>query len=146
MNLVSIIIPYYKKKKYIKKTIKSIINQTYQNLEIIIIYDDPNTNDLDFIKYLKNLDSRIKLIINVKNIGAGLSRNKGIQIAKGKFIAFSSVEKVKFRHSVLPGEKITIHVEIEKIRLPFYKFKGVARVQNKVCSTLIFSAAEMSNK
>ena len=64
MNLVSIIIPYYKKKKYIKKTINSIINQTYQNLEIIIIYDDPNTNDLDFIKYLKNLDSRIKLIIN----------------------------------------------------------------------------------
>ena len=88
MNLVSIIIPYYKKKKYIKKTIKSIINQTYQNLEIIIIYDDPNTNDLDFIKYLKNLDSRIKLIINVKNIGAGLSRNKGIQIAKGKYISF----------------------------------------------------------
>ena len=59
---------------------------------------------------------------------------------------FSSVEKVKFRHSVLPGEKITIHVEIEKIRLPFYKFKGLVRVQNKVCSTLIFSAAEMSNK
>ena len=67
-------------------------------------------------------------------------------LTEGKFIAFSSVEKVKFHHSVLPGDKITIHVEIEKIRLPFYKFKGVAKVQNKVCSTLIFTAAEMYNK
>jgi len=63
-----------------------------------------------------------------------------------KFIAFSSVEKAKFRRSVLPGEKITIQVEIEKIRLPFYKFKGIAKVNNKVCTTLNFSAAEMSVK
>jgi len=63
-----------------------------------------------------------------------------------KFIAFSSVEKAKFRRSVLPGEKITIQVEIEKIRLPFYKFKGIAKVNNKVCATLNFSAAEMSVK
>jgi len=67
-------------------------------------------------------------------------------LTDGKFIAFSSVEKAKFRRSVLPGEKITIQVEIEKIRLPFYKFKGIAKVNNKVCATLNFSAAEMSVK
>ena len=87
----------------------------------------------------------VLIIESVAQAGALLvSLTRGL--TEGKFIAFSSVEKVKFRHSVLPREKITIHVEIEKIRLPFYKFKGVARVQNKVCSTLIFSAAEMSNK
>ena len=64
MNYVSVIIPYYKKRNYIKKTINSIINQTYKKLEIIIIYDDENHSDLQFIKKLKSQDKRIKLIIN----------------------------------------------------------------------------------
>ena len=50
--LVSIVITYYKKKKYIAKTLKSIFDQTYKNLEIIFIYDDPNNVDLKFIRKL----------------------------------------------------------------------------------------------
>ena len=88
MDLVTVIIPYYKKKKYIAKTIESAIAQSYKNIEIIIIYDNGSDTDLDYIKKLKALDLRIKLIINKKNIGAGKSRNKGIQIAKGKYISF----------------------------------------------------------
>ena len=49
MDLVSVIIPYYKKKNYIINSVKSVLNQTYENLEIIIIYDDENQNDLEFI-------------------------------------------------------------------------------------------------
>ena len=88
MDLVTVIIPYYKKKQYIAKTIKSVITQSYKNIEIIIIYDNDTDRDLNYIKKLKILDSRIKLIVNKKNIGAGKSRNKGIQIAKGKYISF----------------------------------------------------------
>jgi len=88
MDLVTVIIPYYKKKKYIKKTIKSVIDQSYKNIEIIIIYDNETDAELNYIKKLKILDSRIKLIVNNKNIGAGKSRNRGIQIAKGKYISF----------------------------------------------------------
>lgn len=88
MITVSVIIPYYKKKKYIKKTIKSVLSQTFKNFEIIIIYDDNNKNDLDFIKNLKKLDKRIKLIINRKNIGAGYSRNKGIKFSNAEYICF----------------------------------------------------------
>ena len=128
MNLVSIIIPYYKKKKYIKKTINSIINQTYQNLEIIIIYDDPNTNDLDFIKYLKNLDSRIKLIINVKNIGAGLSRNKGIQIAKGKFIAFLDADDLWKRNKI---ETQLNYMKKNKLKISHTSYKIIDK-KNKI--------------
>ena len=50
MNKISIIIPYHKKIKYIKKTIKSVLNQTYHNKEIIIIYDDVDYSDLKKIK------------------------------------------------------------------------------------------------
>ena len=88
MDLVSVIIPYYKKKNFIKEAILSVINQTYQNLEIFIIYDDESLDDLDFIKEIKNLDKRINLIINTKKLGVGLSRNLAIKSAKGTYIAF----------------------------------------------------------
>ena len=88
MICVSVIVPYFRKKNFIKKTINSIKCQTYKNLEIIIIYDDENHADLDLIKKIKNSDKRIKLIINNKSIGAGPSRNVGIKKAKAKYIAF----------------------------------------------------------
>ena len=47
MNKVSIIIPYFKKKNYINFTLSSVLAQTYKNIEVLIIYDDPNKKDLD---------------------------------------------------------------------------------------------------
>ena len=94
MKLVSVIIPYFKKKKYIGDTIKSILNQTYNNFEIIIIYDDPEKKDLDYIEKLSYSDSRIKLIINEKNLGAGISRNIGIGQSKGTFLAFIDADDI----------------------------------------------------
>lgn len=88
MKLVSIIIPYYRKKKYIKQTLQSIISQNYKHFEIIIIYDDTRIDDLPFLKTLQKKDKRIKLFINNKNLGAGMSRNKGIRLSKGAYIAF----------------------------------------------------------
>ena len=52
MNLVSVIIPYYRKKHYISKSLESVINQTYNKLEIIIIYDDEKKDDLNYVKEL----------------------------------------------------------------------------------------------
>ena len=88
MDLVSVITPYYKKKKFIKESILSVLNQTYQNLEIFIIYDDESLDDLSYIKEIKSLDKRINLIINSKKLGVGLSRNLAIQSTNGTFIAF----------------------------------------------------------
>ena len=53
MDLVSVIIPYYKKKSSILNSVNSVLNQTYTNFEIIIIYDDEDKSDLDFICELK---------------------------------------------------------------------------------------------
>ena len=88
MNLVSVIIPYFKKKKYIADSLQSVLNQTHNNLEIIIIYDDPEKEDLDYLTSLISVDERIKLIVNNTNLGAGKSRNIGIDKSQGSFIAF----------------------------------------------------------
>ena len=55
MDLVSVIIPYYQKRKFISETINSALNQSYKNLEILIIYDDEDCSDLDFIKESLNV-------------------------------------------------------------------------------------------
>ena len=88
MDLVSIIIPYYKKREFITDTLKSALKQTYKNFEIIIIYDDSDKGDLKFIKKLANTDKRIVLMVNKRSLGAGLSRNKAIKKSKGRYISF----------------------------------------------------------
>jgi len=94
MKLVSVIIPYFKKKKYIADTLNSVLNQTYNNLEVIIIYDDPEKADLNYIKKLVALDQRVKLTINDKNVGAGRSRNLGIEQSKGTLLAFIDADDI----------------------------------------------------
>ncbi len=88
MALVSIILPYYKKSEYVKSTINSILDQTYQNFEIILIDDELSEESKKVLNDLKDLDKRITVIENSKNLGAGYSRNEGIKVSKGDFLAF----------------------------------------------------------
>ena len=80
MDLVSIIIPYYRKKSFFKDAINSVKSQTYRNLEIIVVFDDNNPDEYEFIKKNCINDKRIKIIKNNKNKGAPYSRNLGIKI------------------------------------------------------------------
>jgi glycosyltransferase involved in cell wall biosynthesis len=86
-DLISIVIPVYNTAKYLPRCIESIINQTYKNLEIIIV-DDSSTDDSGKIadEYSKK-DSRI-IIIHQENRGISIARNKAIEVATGDFIGF----------------------------------------------------------
>ena len=86
MSLISIIMPYYKKESYVEDSIKSILNQSYTNFEIILVNDEIEKKN--FVDALSNLDQRIRVIHNEKNLGAGISRNMGIKLTKGEYIAF----------------------------------------------------------
>jgi len=88
MPLVSVIIPYFKKKEYIEKTLESVLNQTFKDFEIIIIYDDDDLQEYNFLVNISNGIEKIKIIKNSKNLGAGVSRNIGIKNSSGKFFAF----------------------------------------------------------
>jgi teichuronic acid biosynthesis glycosyltransferase TuaG len=88
MNRVSVIIPFFNKKIFFLRCINSVLSQTYKKFEIIIINDEITSSSFEFLKKIKKKDDRIKVFNNFKNLGAGLSRNVGIKLAKGKYIAF----------------------------------------------------------
>lgn len=94
MELVSIIMPCFNNEATIKESINSVLSQSYKYWELIIINDNSTDDSQNIINDYVNSDERIKLITNEKNIGAGGSRNKGIEIANGRFIAFLDADDV----------------------------------------------------
>lgn len=85
-DLVSIITPTYNCAKFIGATIESVLNQTYQNFEMIIVDDASKDNTEEVVKSFK--DKRIKYIRLSKNSGPAVARNRAMEEAKGKYMAF----------------------------------------------------------
>lgn len=84
---ISVVVPIYNVEKYLERCINSIINQTYKNLEIILVDDGSTDNSGKIADKYKKIDSRIK-VIHKTNGGLSDARNKGIRIASGKYISF----------------------------------------------------------
>ena len=87
MPEVSIIVPVYNGYKYIDKCIESLVNQTFKDIEIILVNDGSTDNVAEKLNYWEQNDGRIHVIDN-KNHGAAFSRNQGIEHSKGKYISF----------------------------------------------------------
>lgn len=99
--LVSIIIPVYKVEDFIVRCLKSVVNQAYDNYEIIMIDDRGGDNSLDVARnYLDSEGLQYKYIINEKNSGPSFSRNEGIKIAKGKYVFFLDADDCVDRYCV----------------------------------------------
>lgn len=89
MNKVSIIIPVYNSEKYLRKCVESILNQSYKNLEIIIIDDGSKDKSYELIKKLEEENPNIIRGFTQENQGVASTRNNGVQYATGEFIMFS---------------------------------------------------------
>lgn len=87
-DLISIIIPVYKVEKYISRCLDSILNQTFQNFEIILINDVSPDNSIKIAESYADKDSRIRIIHNEENSGAGWSRMVGYTHARGEYVTF----------------------------------------------------------
>lgn len=85
--LISVIIPVYGVEKYISQCLESVINQTYNNLEIIVINDGTKDRSAEIAKEYAAKDSRIK-VYNFKNGGLSVARNRGLEIATGEYISY----------------------------------------------------------
>lgn len=87
-SLVSIIVPVYNAERFIDDTIKTVIDQTYEKWELLLVDDCSTDKSVKIIKEYQQKDKRIKLFSNPKNSGAAISRNKGIDESRGRYIAF----------------------------------------------------------
>ena len=86
--MISVIIPVYNVEDYLHVCINSVLRQSYQDFEIICIDDASTDSSLEILEYFAQKDSRVKILKNDSNKGPGYSRNKGLGIAKGKYISF----------------------------------------------------------
>lgn len=86
--MISVIIPIYNVQDYIEECLKSVIAQTYKNIEILCIDDCGLDNSISVVKKYMIIDSRIRLICHEENKGLGGGRNTGIKHAKGEYICF----------------------------------------------------------
>ena len=87
-NKISIIVPVYNVEKYLDRCINSLVNQTYNNIEIILVDDKSPDNSPELCNKWAKKDSRIKVIHKEKNEGLGFARNTGIENATGDYITF----------------------------------------------------------
>lgn len=86
-ELISVIVPIFNVEEYLEQCVESIINQTYKNLEIILVNDGSTDRSGDICNKYKHIDQRI-VVINKANGGLSDARNAGIEMAKGNYIAF----------------------------------------------------------
>lgn len=86
--MVSVIMPAYNSADYISEAIGSVLQQTYPKWELIVIDDASKDNTLYIVENFSKQDSRVTIIKNPHNMGPGLTRNAGIEVANGDFIAF----------------------------------------------------------
>ena len=93
-ELVSIITPTFNAEKFIRATIESVLNQSYQNWEMILVDDASTDKTIAIIKEFTIKDNRIKLIELSKNSGNGFARNVALEKAVGKYIAYLDADDI----------------------------------------------------
>lgn len=138
--LISIIVPIYNCEKFLDKCITSLINQTYRNLEIILINDGSVDKSLNICKKYKKNDSRIH-IINQKNSGAYIARSNGIKIAKGKYFMFVDSDDWLEENAV----EILVN-KINKYNCDIVKFNGITEPTKKLKNSYGIDKDKFVNK
>ncbi|MCK4553264.1 glycosyltransferase family 2 protein [Candidatus Pacearchaeota archaeon] len=146
---ISVVMPVYNAEKYLDESIKSILNQTFKEFELIIINDASTDSSLKIIKKFQKKDKRVKLIKNKKNLGPAKARNKALKLAKGKYIAILDSDDICFPdrfkiqcdylednpHIFLVGSSaIVIDEKGEKIGI-FKKYDNYKKIKKKLTKT-----------
>lgn len=124
-ELISIVMPAYNCEKYVAEAINSVLAQTYQNWELLVIDDDSKDNTLNIINDFQKQDHRIKTIKNEINMGVSKTRNLGISIAEGDWIAFLDSDDI---WEITKLEKQMI---VAKARGAEFLFTGAAYINEK---------------
>lgn len=139
----SIIIPCYNVEKYIEKTIKSVLSQTYSNFELLLINDGSTDNTFKIIKQLEETDDRIR-VFSQENLGVSQTRNKGISLSKGEFIYFLDGDDLIENNLLEKANEIFDKKEIDVFSFGYDVFRGENRLElsNKKFDSSILTSKE----
>lgn len=117
MNKVSVIIPVYNAEKYIRRCLRSILTQSYEDYEIICVEDAGNDNSKEILKeFEERYPDKIRIVYNDENMGPGLCRDKAIKLAAGEYICF---------------------IDADDYLLPDYILQYVTAMEKEKCDVII---------
>lgn len=129
MLKISVIVPVYNAEMYLKKCLNSIVNQTYKNIEIIVVNDGSNDNSKNIIDEYKNRYEGIIKVFETKNFGVAIARNYGIEKVSGDYFLFVDADDYIELDLI---EKLSQIIEKEKIDIVKYKMKLINKNEEKL--------------
>ena len=136
---ISIIIPVYNVEKYLSRCLESVINQSYKNIEIIIVNDGSTDNSFDICNKYKKKDKRV-ILIDQNNQGLSGARNTGLKHATGEYICFIDsddyVEKdyVEYLYKLIVKDDYDLNSIVEIVPSVDFENITVVTVLNKEAS------------
>lgn len=131
-NLITIIIPVYNAEEYLDRNLKSIINQTYKNLEILAINDGSTDRSIKILKKYEKKDKRI-IVIDKENEGVSITRNLGISMAKGKYVCFIDSDDYIKEDMIETMYNCIKEKKTEIVRCSYYKVMNDGQIKEE-CS------------
>lgn len=127
---ISFIIPVYNAEKYVSRAIESVLNQTYKNIELIIINDGSKDSSLSICKSYQAADNRI-IIIDKENQGVSSARNDGIKKASGDYIMFLDADDYVEKNIIEDSIKIIELNNVDMVRYNYYRQTRRIKIKNK---------------
>ena len=129
--MLSVVVPIYNSSQYLEQCLISICNQTFVDIEIILIDDCSTDNSLEIIKNYAANDKRIKIVTNKEHKGAGYSRNIGIDVSKGKYLLFLDSDDIYETNYI---EKMYLQAELKNADIVFSKY-NIIDYNGKIIAT-----------
>lgn len=129
--LVTIYIPTYNRVLLLKRAVNSVLTQTYENLEVIIVDDKSSDLTANYLEEISRTDSRVRFLINDENSGACFSRNRAINNATGEFITGLDDDDYFLENRILNFVRYWKKKNIESIVL--YSMQYIKTTENKLC-------------
>ncbi|MBK0348158.1 glycosyltransferase family 2 protein [Aerococcaceae bacterium zg-ZJ1578] len=133
MKKISVIIPIYNGEETIKYSISSILNQSYQNFELILINDGSTDNSLSICREYENMDKRV-CVIDKKNEGQAEARNWGIGVATGDYLAFLDADDFIHKNTFELMISIIEKTESDVVEYKSQKIYGYEKFDSLICS------------
>lgn len=144
---VSVIIPIYNVEKYLARCMDSLLNQTLEDIEIIMVDDGSTDNSPMMCDEYEKKDKRVK-VVHKKNNGLGMARNSGLEIANGQYVAFIDSDDFIDRNAFKEMYEVAKLYEADMCMAGYYQFNTKDGTSNKIelfKETKVFNADEVKS-